>query len=73
VSQTAQARKEREAIEDAFTPLQRALLVRAANTECNLLNRLYRYVDPKTGTTELHESWQNQIRELRQAIEVLDR
>jgi len=22
---------------------------------------------------ELHESWQNQIRELRQAIEVLDR
>ena len=63
-----------------FNPLQRALLFRAANTEINLLNRLYGYTTA-TGTVifdvgnpnlKYSTTWDDQIYALRAAIETID-
>jgi hypothetical protein len=56
-----------------FNPLQRALLFRAANTEINLLHRLYGYTTA-TGSVIFgaDTSWDNQVYALRAAIEILD-
>jgi hypothetical protein len=56
-----------------FNPLQRALLVRATNTECNLISRLYGYTTA-TGTVIFGSdtTWVAQIAALRAAVEVLD-
>jgi len=57
-----------------LTELQRMLLVRAANTEINLLNRLYGEMQPDcvSWTIASGTAWQEQTDALRESIEVLN-